>query len=418
MLLAGVYRVTDKYSRWQKENIVDAMSSRRVLLLSGARQCGKTTLAKELANDETEYRTLDDVTLKKAAENDPHGFVKHNKKTLIIDEVQRVPDLLPAIKKVVDEDTRPGQYLLTGSTNIQSLPGVQESLAGRITKLRLRPLTQGEQKGSLPKFIERAFSGTLEQPASHFDKDDLIEMALTGGYPEALLLEGRKRKRWHTDYIDAILERDLKEITRIHRLDQMQELIRILAAWSSKFMNTTQIGSTLSLKGQALNSYINALEALYLIERVKPWTKTDYDRVGKQDKLFMTDSGLMASLLNWNAEKIKFDTDRSGKLIETFAFNELISQINATDDLYKLWHYRDRQQREIDFILEDEDGATIGIEIKSGTNIGERDFKHLKWFKENMVTNGSFRGIILYSGQHIASFREDMIAVPFGALWE
>lgn len=409
--------MTNKYDRWQKENIIEAMNTRRVLLLSGARQCGKTTLAKELVNDDTEYRTLDDITLRKAAENDPHGFVKHNKKTLIIDEVQRVPDLLPAIKKVVDENTRSGQYLLTGSTNIQSLPEVQESLAGRITKLRLRPLTQGEQVKSSPKFLEKAFLGTLEQPNNHYDKDALIEMAITGGYPEAILLEGRKRKRWHTDYIDAILERDLRDITRIHRLDQMQELIRILAAWSSKFMNTTQIGSTLSLKSQSLNSYINALEALYLIERVKPWIKTDYDRVGKQDKLFMTDSGLMASLLNWNIDQIRFDTDRSGKLIETFAFNEIISQINANDDLYKLWHYRDRQQREIDFIIEDENGATIGIEIKSGTNIGANDFKHLKWFKENMAKDKSFKGIILYSGEHIASFGEDMTAVPFGSLW-
>lgn len=409
--------MTNKYDRWQKENIIEAMNTRRVLLLSGARQCGKTTLAKELVNDDTEYRTLDDITLRKAAENDPHGFVKHNKKTLIIDEVQRVPDLLPAIKKVVDENTCSGQYLLTGSTNIQSLPEVQESLAGRITKLRLRPLTQGEQVKSSPKFLEKAFLGTLEQPNNHYDKDALIEMAITGGYPEAILLEGRKRKRWHTDYIDAILERDLRDITRIHRLDQMQELIRILAAWSSKFMNTTQIGSTLSLKSQSLNSYINALEALYLIERVKPWIKTDYDRVGKQDKLFMTDSGLMASLLNWNIDQIRFDTDRSGKLIETFAFNEIISQINANDDLYKLWHYRDRQQREIDFIIEDENGATIGIEIKSGTNIGANDFKHLKWFKENMAKDKSFKGIILYSGEHIASFGEDMTAVPFGSLW-
>mgnify|MGYP003669114748 CR=1 FL=1 len=407
----------DNYTRWQKDNIQKAMQTRRVLLLSGIRQCGKTTLAKELIDEGTEYRTLDDVTLKKAAENDPHGFVQHNKRTLIIDEVQRVPDLLPAIKKVVDEDRRPGQFLLTGSANIQELPGVQESLAGRITKLRLRPLTLGEQNGASPQFIDKVFSNSLEKPAVHFDKNTLIDMASFGGFPEAILLEGRQRKRWHTDFIDAILERDLKDVTRIHRLDQMQKLIKILAAWSSKFMNTSQIGSTLSLKSQALNAYINALEVLYLIDRVKPWTNTDYDRVGKQDKLFMTDSGLMASLLGWNMDQVKLDTDRSGKLIETFAFNELVSQIDTSDGLYQLWHYRDRQQREIDFLVEREDGAMIGIEIKAGTNIGSNDFRHMKWFQETLVHDRPFKGIILYSGEHIASFGDDMIAVPFGALF-
>ncbi len=208
--------------------------------------------------------------------------------------------MLSAIKKVVDEDTRNGQYLLTGSANIQALPGVQESLAGRISKLRLRPLSQGEQQHTAPQFIHHAFSGSLEVSTPHYDKEALIEMACAGGFPEALLLAGQIRKRWHTDYIDAILEHDLADITRIHRHGQMQELIRVLAAWSSKFMNVTQVGSSLSLQKQALYAYINALEALYLIERVRPWIRTDYERVGKQDKLFMTDSGLMASLLDWN----------------------------------------------------------------------------------------------------------------------
>ena len=403
--------------RWQKANIEEALGTRRVLLLSGGRQCGKTTLARALRSEDKEYRTLDDLTLKQAAESDPHGFVKHSKRTLIIDEVQRVPDLLSAIKMVVDEDTRMGQYLLTGSANIQALPGVQESLAGRISKLRLRPLSQGEQQKAAPQFFDRAFSGALGTPAKHYDKEALIEMACAGGFPEALLLEGRLRRRWHTDYIDAILEHDLADITRIHRHDQMQELIRVLAAWSSKFMNISKIGSSLALQKQALYAYINALEALYLIERVKSWTRTDYERVGKQDKLFVTDSGLMASLLSWNADQLRFDTDRSGKLIETFAFNELAAQVDAANGLYSLWHYRDRQKREIDFLIEREDGAMIGIEIKSGSSIGAKDFNHLKWFRDTLVKGRSFRGIILYSGEHMAAFGEDMLTVPFGTLW-
>ena len=410
-------KMADKYPRLQKKNVLEAMKRRRVLLLSGPRQCGKTTLARELVDDDTEYRTLDDVTLRKAAVNDPHGFVKHSRRTLIIDEVQQVPDLLPAIKKAVDEDTRAGQYLLTGSANIQAMPSVRESLAGRIGKLRLRPLSQGEKRRVSPSFLDLAFNGELNNPTQHFDKDALLELACTGGYPEAMLLNERSRKRWHTDYIDAILERDLKDITKIHRHDVMKDLIRVLATWSSKFMNITQIGAGLSIRKQALQSYINALEALYLTERVRAWTRTDYERVGKQDKLFMADSGLMASLLNWNMEQIRFDDDRNGKIIETLAFNELAAQVDYADGLYELMHYRDRQQREIDFIIEREDGALLGIEIKSGSNIGKRDFKHLKWFHDNLAGKRPFSGIILYSGEHTAAFGENMSAVPFGAMW-
>ncbi len=406
-----------KYARWQKKNIKESMRTRRVLLLSGARQCGKTTLSKELIGSNIEYRTLDDLTLRQAAANDPHGFVKRKTSTLIIDEVQRVPDLLPAIKKAVDEDTRPGQYLLTGSANIQALPGVQESLAGRITKLRLRPLNQGEQQNRAPDFIDRAFSCNLSTPSIHYDKDSLIEMACAGGFPEALLLKGRKRRRWHLDYIDAMLECDLRDISRIHRLDQMRKLFIVLAGWSSKFMNTTQIGSTLSLQKKTLNTYINSLEALYLIERLKPWSFTDYDRVGKQDKLFMIDSGLMASLLGWNLDQIQFDTDRSGKLIETFAFSELAALTDAADGMYELRHYRDRQKREIDFIVERDDASMLGIEVKSGSNLHVKDFKHLKWFKENLAGKHPFTGIILYSGEHLVPFGKNMLAVPFGCLW-
>ena len=269
------------YPRWQKATIEQMMMERRVLLLSGPRQSGKTTLARELESDQVEYRTLDDGTLREAAENDPQGFIKRRTQTLIINEVQRVPSLLPAIKMAVDEDTRPGQYLLTGSANIQSLPTVRESLAGRIAKIRLRPLAHGEIGKSKPLFIDAAFEEAFSSRPAHHDRDALLEIALTGGFPEPMTLPERGRRRWHTDYIDAILERDLKEITRIHRKTAMRDLVNVLASWSGKFMDISAIGSGLSIRRQTIESYINALEALYLVERVMPWTKTDDSWVGE-----------------------------------------------------------------------------------------------------------------------------------------
>jgi predicted AAA+ superfamily ATPase len=344
--------MTVLYPRWQKATIKQMLSERRVLMLSGPRQSGKTTLSRELESDQTEYRTLDDGTLREAAKNDPQGFIKRRTKTLIIDEVQRIPSLLPAIKKAVDEDTRSGQYLLTGSANIQSLPTVRESLAGRIAKIRLRPLAQGEVMKNVPRFIESAFKQAFVQSHTHYDRDALLEIAFRGGFPEPMTLQDRGRKRWHADYIGAILERDLKEIAKIHRKNAMRELVNLLAAWSGKFMNLSAIGSGLSIQRATIESYINALETLFMVERVYPWTKTDYARVGKQSKLFMTDSGLMSSLLRWNMDQVRFDSDRSGKLIETFAFNEIAAQVDAANGRYELFHYRDREKREIDFLIE------------------------------------------------------------------
>ncbi|HUX80428.1 MAG TPA: ATP-binding protein [Alphaproteobacteria bacterium] len=405
------------YSRWQRSTIEQAMATRRVVLLVGARQCGKTTLAKQLISEDITYLTLDEITLREAAENDPQSFVNHKSRTLIIDEIQRVPSLLPAIKKVVDEDTQPGQYLLTGSANIQALPSTQESLAGRISKIRLRPLSQGEIKGSAPDFLEYAFKKSFNFNWDFFEKDTLIDMAFRGGFPEALTLEGRNRKKWHRDYIEALLERDLKDVAKIHKYDAMHELIKVLAAWSSKFMDVSSISSGLFVHRPTAATYINALEALYIVERLLPWTKTDYDRVGKHSKLFMSDSGLMSSILSWNMDQVRFDPDRLGKLMETFIFNELASQIDASEGEYELYHYRDREQREIDFLIEREDQAILGIEVKSSASAQKKDFKHLQWFQENLAKDRPFIGIVLYSGNLPLSFGLNLWAIPISMLW-
>lgn len=406
------------YKRWQEKTIEKALKTRRVLLLCGARQCGKTTLAKQIATKDTIYRTLDDLAIRQLAINDPQGFVKHTSKMLIIDEVQRVPDLLSAIKLVVDENTEPGQYLLTGSANIQSLPGVQESLAGRIRKVRLRPLAQGELLDTHPTFLENAFKQKLITPKNNiYDRNTTLEIAFRGGFPEAIKLKENECQQWHKDYIAALLERDLNDIAHITRFDAMRKLISILAAWSSKFMDISAISSGLSIRRPTIESYINALEALYIVETVQPWTRTDYERVGKQSKLYMTDSGLMASILRWHIDQIELDADRSGKLIETFIFNELAAQVDANNDKYELFHYRDREQREIDFIIEREDHALLGIEVKAGSAISKTDFKHLKWFKDNIAKKKPFIGIVLYSGEHAGSMGDNLWAVPFGSLW-
>ncbi|MES2614738.1 MAG: ATP-binding protein [Bdellovibrionota bacterium] len=410
------------YKRWQMQRIQQALKTRRVLILAGPRQCGKTTLAKELASSNTIYRTLDDVTLLEAAQADPRGFVQHGNELMIIDEIQKAPILLQAIKQDVDTNPAYGRFLLTGSANIQSLPGVTESLAGRVRKIRLRPLAQGEIFHQPPSFIKRIFSKSLnsfkiEMANPSHNKRTYLEEAFYGGYPEARTLDKKEMRRWHIDYLEALFERDLKDIVHIRRHDSMKELLHAFSSWSSKFMDVAAIGSGLSLSRQTIESYRNALEALYLIERVKPWSKTDYDRVGKQDKTFMTDTGLMSSVLQWNIDKIELDGEKNGKLLETFVFNQLSALLEAQEDAYQMYHYRDREQREIDFLIEHEDGSIVGIEVKASSTVSRESFKHLKWFQEKMVHDFSFTGIVLYTGEQAVSFGENMWAVPICAMW-
>lgn len=407
------------YQRWQTSTVLKALKTRRVVIIGGARQGGKTTLSKSLVKPGVIYRTLDDKLLLQAAKNDPQEFVKNrDQMMMIIDEVQKAPELLPAIKMIVDENNRAGQYLLTGSANIQSLPSVTESLAGRIREVPLRPLSQGEILGHHPNFLNDAFNHTFHQPQNSLGRDDIIEIAMRGGYPEPLDFSSYDRQLWHQNYIDTLLERDLKEIINIRRRDAMEHLVQVVSAWSTKPIDIAAIGSGLSLQRHTVESYLNALEALYLIDRIPAFFKTDYERVGKQSKLIFNDSGLMASILRWRIDDIRLDSDRVGKLIETHVGNELQKHIDSTENQCILYHYRDREKREIDFIIEGYRGDLLGIEVKASTTPSLNDFKSLKLVKEKIKpSDKNFIGLVLYTGQHIVSFGGDMFAVPISCLY-
>ncbi|OGV28236.1 MAG: hypothetical protein A3F18_06075 [Legionellales bacterium RIFCSPHIGHO2_12_FULL_37_14] len=410
--------MTYTYPRWQKSFIQHALKTRRVVTIGGARQCGKTTLARSFVNSKATYRTLDDRMLLEAAKTDPQAFVLHFEEMLIIDEVQKALELLPAIKMAVDENSRKGQYLLTGSAHIASLPGVTESLAGRICEVPLRPLAQGEILNNQPIFLIDAFEQKFLQHEAPLSRDDIIEIAMRGGYPEPLKFTHEDRQLWHRNYIDLLLDRDLREIINIRRRDALFQLIQVISAWSTKRIDISAIGSGLSLQRHTLESYLNALEALYLIDRIPAFAKTEYDRVGLQAKLLFNDSGLMASILRWRLEDIRFDGDKVGKLIETHVGNELQKQVDTTRQQYSLYHYRDREKREIDFLIENAKGDLLGIEVKASTGAQSTDFNHLKAFKERIKPRAkSFIGIVLYTGPHIASFGENLWAVPISCLY-
>lgn len=406
--------------RWQEKNIKDLRNKRRIIQITGARKCGKTTTAKAITSHyDNLYYTLDNKTILDACISDPINFLTHNKDIMVIDEVQKAPIIITTLKQIVDEDIRKGRYIITGSVDIQSLPQVNESLAGRIGRILLRTLTQGEILEKKPVFIENLKNNNFQSKYEYDGKEEILYTALNGGYPETLGYTLRDIKNWCHDYITAILEKDLKDIENIRNHQNMKKLVETTAAWSSKYMEQNAIRSALSIEKPTFNKYLSLLEMMYIIETLPAYTKTDYERVTKKPKIFMTDTALISSILNYTMDNVRLNQDISGKLIETFIHHELASFMDYYNGEYSLYHFRDNAGHEIDFILHDNNANNIyAIEVKSGSNISRNDFKHIKWFNNNIAKNNKFIGIILYTGKETLSFGDILKAVPICALWE
>jgi predicted AAA+ superfamily ATPase len=287
-------------------------------------------------------------------------------------------------------------------------------LAGRIGSVRVRPLRVGEKRCLAPDFFDLCQSKSW--PSSTLEKKDYFELAFAGGYPEAITKPPIERYLWHLDYLEALLLKDLKNAANVKRADTLKETIGILAAWSSKLLDKTAIGALSKINRNTFSSYLNAIKLLYLFDEVGFWHKTDYDRIGKQTKVFCGDTGLMASLLNWNLDEIMGDIDKAGKLLETFVYNQLCSLVELKPQ-WELFHYRDRYQREIDFIVKGPD-AVIGIEVKTSSNIDLKAAKRLRWFNQNIAPAENFIGLVLYTGKQVLPFGLNCYAVPLSALWQ
>ena len=400
--------------RWQEQRLRSMMKVRRGVNLTGARQVGKSTLAGMVEFPRFRRYTFDDKLVRGIAVDDPNGFVHHAEgETIIIDEIQKVPDTLEAIKMVVDEDSSPGQYLLTGSSNLHFAKAVKDSLAGRFGKVRLRTFSLGEINGRPPDFLRRAFSRDFDLSCAGFSKRDVIHVAFRGGYPEIQSYSPEDRNDWVEAYIDDLLQKDIKDVTEIRKLPELRSTALWLLAHTAQFFAVDELAAKSAIAKVTAQNYMEALKALYLFDSIPAWTKTDYDMVGKREKWMATDSALVANILGWDEESVYMDENRSGKLVETWAYQQLAA-IAEADGGYAILHYRDNRKREIDFIVERKDGAMLGIEVKAGqASLG--DFKHLKWFAANLA-KGQFTGVVLYSGTNTLRFGEGFYAVPLAAL--
>jgi predicted AAA+ superfamily ATPase len=404
------------FPRFSAKRVATALTDTPVVMLIGPRQCGKTTLVRQFGDGKREYVTLDDDTVLEAARNDPAGFVR-GFDLVTIDEVQRAPELLRAIKRSVDSDRRAGRFLLTGSANILTLPQVSESLAGRMEIVNLMPISRAEILGKEPTFLKTAFNGKLVKPGPDIFGDQLVHAVLVGGYPEMLRREDSRRlQAWARDYVKAIVQRDVRDIADVEKLDQLPRLLQALAHQSGQITNFTQLGGQIGMDDKTTRKYVGILEQLFLVNRVSPWFRNELKRLIKTPKLHFVDSGLLAALLALTAEQTARDRSTFGAVLETFVFSEVMKQTTWSDEGYTLHHYRDKDQDEVDIIVEDEHGALVGIEVKASATVHASDFKGMRKLLDSCGDDLKL-GLVLYDGTKVVPFGDRLFAAPISCLW-
>ena len=404
------------YPRFVERRVREAMTDTRVVLICGPRQSGKTTLAQHIAGADMPFVTLDDPTVLDAATADPVNFVRGFERA-VIDEIQRAPGLILAIKAAVDEDPRPGRFLLTGSANLMTLPRVADSLAGRMSIVRLLPLAQAEIRGEPSTFLDRVFAGEPPDMGASVVGEDLVETVLTGGYPEALARSTWSRRRnWHLDYVEAIVQRDVRDVAQVEQLALMPRLLRILAEHSGQLVNYSRIGDPIDMNHVTTRRYLGIFENLFLVATLPPWYTSALKRLTKSPKLHFLDAGLLASLRNLTPGRVRQNRAALGPLLETFVYGELQKLATWSEDRFTFSHFRDKERNEVDVVLEDGEGRLVGIEVKASATVSSADFSGLRRLA-GACGDRFASGLVLYDHDRTVPFGERLFAVPVSALW-
>ncbi|HQT89839.1 MAG TPA: ATP-binding protein [Acidiphilium sp.] len=392
------------------------MSDTPVVLIVGPRRAGKTTLVRRMGDASRTYITLDDQTTLSAAQSDPTGFIRGLDRA-IIDEIQRAPDLLLAVKKTIDEDYRPGRFLLTGSANVLTLPRIADSLAGRMETIQMLPLARAEISGRAPRFLENLFEGKLYSQRDAIVGDDLVKLVLLGGFPEAISRESeRRRQDWSRSYLTSILTRDLRDIADIEKLTELPKFVRLLAEHSGQLVNYSQFGAGIDVSHKTGQRYVGLLEQVFLIATVRPWFTNALKRIVKTPKLHFLDSGLLAAARGLTFERVKVDRPTFGGLLESFVFSEVLKLMTGSDLRLTPYHFRDRDMREVDIVLERDDGTIVGIEVKASATVKGSDFSGLRALAEASGNRFAF-GVVLYDSTDFVPFGDRLAAAPLSCLW-
>lgn len=387
------------------------------------RQTGKSTLAQALAGSDhpADYLSLDNAAVLAAASADPEGFIHGLNGPVILDEVQRAPGLALAIKATVDADRRPGRFLLTGSANMMVLPRISESLTGRIEIHTLWPLSLGEISGSGgTTFVDRLFAAkftanTKRRPLAF---SDLAERVVGGGYPEVLArTRPARRAAWFDAYINAILQRDVREISNIEHLADMPRLLSLLSARTSSLLNYANLARDMALPQSTVKRYLTLLEATFMVRRLPAWSANVGKRLTKSPKVQFVDTGVAAHLLDVDAARFEAERNLAGPVLENFVAMEIVKQLSWSQSRCGLFHFRTETGQEVDLVLEDRRGQLTAIEVKAARSIQEKDFRGLRALEE-LAGDRLIRGVLLYTGDVAVPFGKNLHALPINALWE
>lgn len=391
-------------------------------VVQGARQVGKSTLAQQLAvGRDARLLTLDDEQTRTAAIEDPAGFVdQYPEGTLVVDEIQRHPELTLAIKASIDRNRRPGRFLLTGSSDLLRSRSTTDSLAGRAATIPLRPLSQGEIAGTTDDFAGR-FRAGIRYPdfTSDTTRDDYAGAIVAGGYPAARGLAQRMRSIWFDSYADRLVRRDARELVNFTDPSRLMSLLRLIAANQAGELVKARYARDAGIPATSITSYLDTIEALFLVDVLRPWTPNLTSREAGKPKMSVADSGLAARLSRVTEQRltpVDGTALHMGALMEGFVVGELLKQQSWSAEEYELFHYRSRDGLEVDVIMEFADGRVLGIEVKSGTTFRAEHFKGLRSLRDRLGDRFE-GGIVLNTGATGYRFADRLNGLPVSSLW-
>ncbi|HME97645.1 MAG TPA: ATP-binding protein [Methylomirabilota bacterium] len=407
------------YPRYAAPRLAEALADSPAVLIHGPRQSGKTTLAQTAGRRAGyAYFTFDDQVTLEAATDDPVGFVARLPRRVILDEVQHVPHLFRPIKVAIDRDRVPGRFILTGSTNVLLLPKLADSLAGRMAVLRLHPLAQCELARRRPNFLARLFGKGFAVERWGRRGAALADRMAAGGYPAALAIPaGRRRAAWYSDYVETLIQRDVRDLARIGALDAVPRLLALAASQTARLLNVSELAAPFQLSRPTIRDYVTLLSRVFLVEELPPWHSNRLSRLVKTPKLHLTDTGLACALLETGASALESNRALLGQLLETFVLQELKRLASWHEDRLSFFHFRDRDQAEVDIVIERGAQAVAAVEVKAGATVTAGDFGGLRKLRE--AAGARFAGgVVLYDGDMSAGFGDSLYAVPVRALWD
>jgi predicted AAA+ superfamily ATPase len=418
-LSSAVPRAAKPFPRYLAPRLREALRDTPAVLIHGPRQSGKTTLARTVGEPRGySYVSFDDEAVRSAAKNDPVGFVHGLPARTILDEVQRVPEIFTSLKAAIDRRRIAGRFILTGSANVLFVPNLADSLAGRMGILRLHPLAQCEIEDRRPRFIDTLFRGDFKTRITERLGIGLAERIVAGGYPAALARRAAARRRaWYRDYVETQIQRDVRDLARIHSLDALPQLLALAASHTARLINVTDLASPFHLTRQTIHDYVTLLERVFLLERLPSWHTNRLSRLVKTPKLHMGDTGVACSLLGVDTAALNKDRETLGPMLESFVLQELRRQASWRMEPVSFFHFRDRDDFEVDIVLEQGRGTVAGVEVKAGATVTDADFRGLRKLRE-AARNRFAAGVVMYDGNTIVSFGGGLFAVPVRILWE